>query len=262
MAVNQKLVLAMLERMGYRADVAGNGLEALEALQRQPYDVVLMDVQMPDMDGLEAARRIRRDWLGEDRPRLIALTANALQEDQAHCREAGMDDYLAKPVKGRQLQEALLRSGRRADERRPAGGRVEAGRTVPSLPDRPAPTGNDILDVGTLTDLREAMGAELVRELSDLFRADAPALLATMATAAAEGNASQIEMSAHRLRGAAATLGAKALATACARLEDRGRAGTVQGVGPLLAEAERQFDRTVAVLDTAVASAEGGPGVP
>jgi PAS domain S-box-containing protein len=110
-AVNQKLALLLLEKMGYRADVAGNGLEALEALERQPYDVVLMDVQMPELDGLEATRRIVERWRdGSRRPRLIAMTANAMLEDREACFEAGMDDYVAKPIRPDDLAAALARS--------------------------------------------------------------------------------------------------------------------------------------------------------
>jgi CheY-like chemotaxis protein len=104
-AVNQKLALRLLARMGYRADVAGNGLEAIEALQRQPYDVILMDVQMPDMDGLEATRRIRREM--DVQPRIIAMTASAMQEDQERCLAAGMDDFVSKPVRVEELVSAL-----------------------------------------------------------------------------------------------------------------------------------------------------------
>ncbi len=106
-AVNQKLALRLLERMGYRADVAGNGLEAIEALRRQPYDVVLMDVQMPEMDGLEATRRIRHEVALEAQPRIIAMTASAMQEDQDACYTAGMDDYVSKPVRVDELVNAL-----------------------------------------------------------------------------------------------------------------------------------------------------------
>ncbi len=106
-AVNQKLALRLLARMGYRADVAGNGLEAIEALQRQPYDVVLMDVQMPEMDGLEATRRIRHEVATEAQPRIIAMTASAMQEDRDACQAAGMDDYVSKPVRVEELVEAL-----------------------------------------------------------------------------------------------------------------------------------------------------------
>ncbi|MCP4542768.1 MAG: response regulator [Chloroflexi bacterium] len=106
-AVNQKLALRLLERMGYRADVAGNGLEVLEALYRQPYDVILMDVQMPDMDGLEATRFIVREWPRQRRPRIIAMTANAMKEDRDICLKAGMDDYVSKPIRVEALVRAL-----------------------------------------------------------------------------------------------------------------------------------------------------------
>ena len=106
-AINQKLALHLLERMGYRADVAGNGLEAIEAVQRQPYDVVLMDVQMPEMDGLEATRCIRRELDESEQPRIVAMTASAMQEDKDACQSAGMDDYVSKPVRVEELVVAL-----------------------------------------------------------------------------------------------------------------------------------------------------------
>ena len=105
--VNQKLALRLLLQMGYRADVASNGIEAIESVQRQPYDVVLMDVQMPEMDGLEASRRINARWQPEERPRIIAMTANAMQGDRDMCLAAGMDDYLTKPIRVERLVEAL-----------------------------------------------------------------------------------------------------------------------------------------------------------
>jgi PAS domain S-box-containing protein len=108
--VNQKLALRLLAQMGYRADVAANGREALQALERQPYDVILMDVQMPEMDGLDATREICRRWPSGTRPRIIAMTANAMQGDRENCLAAGMDDYVSKPVRVDELVEALVRS--------------------------------------------------------------------------------------------------------------------------------------------------------
>ncbi|MBL8342418.1 MAG: response regulator [Rubrivivax sp.] len=105
--VNQKLALRLLSQMGYRADVAASGIEAIEAVARQPYDVVLMDVQMPEMDGLEAARRIVATWPEGRRPRIVAMTANAMQGDREQCLAAGMDDYLTKPVRVDALAHAL-----------------------------------------------------------------------------------------------------------------------------------------------------------
>jgi signal transduction histidine kinase/CheY-like chemotaxis protein len=105
--VNQKLALRLLQQMGYRADVASNGIEAIESIERQPYDVVLMDVQMPEMDGLAAAREINRRWPDGRRPRIVAMTANAMQGDREECIAAGMDDYVTKPIRVDQLVDAL-----------------------------------------------------------------------------------------------------------------------------------------------------------
>ena len=106
--VNQKLAMRLLQQMGYRADLASNGIEAIECVQRQTYDVVLMDVQMPEMDGLEASRRITARWRAEQRPRIVAMTANAMQGDREECLAAGMDDYVTKPIRVDALVEALL----------------------------------------------------------------------------------------------------------------------------------------------------------
>ena len=106
--VNQKLALRLLSQMGYRADLAANGIEAIEAIERQTYDVVLMDVQMPEMDGLEATRRIVVRWpAASERPRIVAMTANAMQGDREECIAAGMDDYVTKPIRVDALVEAL-----------------------------------------------------------------------------------------------------------------------------------------------------------
>ncbi|NJL43665.1 MAG: response regulator [Pseudanabaena sp. SU_2_4] len=123
--VNQKVATRILERMGYRADIVANGLEVLEAIQRQNYDVILMDLQMPEMDGLEATRRIIQDWSNlsehdrmgasmngsKKRPRIIAMTANAMHGDRETCLAAGMDDYISKPISIEELVSALKRCG-------------------------------------------------------------------------------------------------------------------------------------------------------
>ena len=105
--VNQKVMLRMLNKLGYLPDVAANGLEVLQAIERQPYDIVLMDVQMPEMDGLEAAKKIREKWPESERPKIIAITAYALHGDREKCLAAGMDDYISKPVKLEELQAIL-----------------------------------------------------------------------------------------------------------------------------------------------------------
>ena len=107
--VNQKLALRLLQQMGYRADVASNGIEAIQSVERQPYDAILMDVQMPEMDGLEASRRICARWPRGQRPAIIAMTANAMQGDREMCLEAGMDDYVSKPIRPDELVKALMK---------------------------------------------------------------------------------------------------------------------------------------------------------
>jgi CheY-like chemotaxis protein len=117
--VNQKVALRMLDRLGYRADVAGNGIEVLEALERQPYDLVLMDVQMPEMDGLEATRQIQARWPQERRPHIIAMTAHALEEVRQMCLDLGMVGYISKPIRIEELVETLQNEAfRPADNRK------------------------------------------------------------------------------------------------------------------------------------------------
>ncbi len=113
--VNQKLAMRLLQQMGYRADLASNGIEAIECVERQTYDVVLMDVQMPEMDGLEAARRITARWPAGERPRIVAMTANAMQGDREECLAAGMDDYITKPIRVDALVQALTQATARGD---------------------------------------------------------------------------------------------------------------------------------------------------
>jgi len=107
--VNQKIALRFLEHLGYRADAVANGLECLRALEARPYDLVLMDIQMPEMDGFDAAREIRATFPQQNQPRIIALTANALQGDREACLAAGMDDFITKPVKIKELAASIQR---------------------------------------------------------------------------------------------------------------------------------------------------------
>ena len=106
--MNQKLALRLLAQMGYEADIAANGLEAIEAVERQPYDLVLMDVQMPELDGLEATRRIVSEVPLERRPWIVAMTANAMDGDREACLDAGMKGYISKPIRVEELVAAVL----------------------------------------------------------------------------------------------------------------------------------------------------------
>jgi CheY-like chemotaxis protein len=279
-ATNQKLVLHLLERLGYRADVVGNGLEVLQALRRQPYDVILMDVQMPEMDGLEATRRIRREWPGDKGPYIVALTANAMQGDREICMAAGMDDYLSKPIRVEELVNALhstpqaaepadvlvapMMSASTPDAPNPGGGPPDVpgehnGAALPEpsaadtgpadAPPADAPPadapGASVLEPSALQKLRQVVGddADVLAELIESFLEDAPVLLADLRQALEEGNASGVRMHAHSLKSNSADFGATRLNVLCKELEQRGRNEELEGAAALLAEAEHEFAR-------------------
>jgi PAS domain S-box-containing protein len=223
-AMNQKVALRLLEQLGYRADVANNGLEAIETLERRPYDVVLMDVQMPELDGLDATRRICERWSPESRPHIIAMTANALPEDREACFAAGMDDYVAKPIRAEELVAALKRAKPRAD----ANGGSEAVEYVR-------------LDDGALKNLRDLGGDEFLGEVIDAFLADAPELVATLRRSLDEGSSEELRRAAHTLKSNGATLGATEFAELCRELEARAKTGELDGAAELADRVEQEY---------------------
>jgi CheY-like chemotaxis protein len=252
-AVNQKLTLLLLKRMGYRADVAANGLEVLEALQRQHYDVILMDVQMPDMDGLEASRIIGKEWSPEQRPRIIAMTANAMQGDREECLAAGMDDYLTKPIQVTTLQEALERTGLRTRRRtHPLGApeKSSEGTTRPAYEERQVEA-TPSLDPAVLAELRQLQAEgepDIVQELAQAFQFETPPLLQALRHAVAEGRSEQLQQAAHNLKGSSHNLGARTLAALSAELETLGKNGTVEGAADLVTRLEREYQRVCQAL--------------
>ena len=222
-AVNQKVALRLLEHVGYGADVVWNGLEAIAALERRPYDVVLMDVQMPELDGLDASRQICERWPVETRPRIIAMTANALPEDREACFAAGMDDYVAKPIRPDELAQALSRA-------RPLGREDEMSSDE-----------GVSFDDAAFASLRELGGDDFVAEVIDTFRADAPTLLATLRSSLEEKNADELRRAAHTLKSNGATLGAGDFSELCRELEARARSGDLEGAGDLVDRIEREY---------------------
>jgi len=227
--VNQKVAALILHKMGYRADIAGNGLEVLEALQRQPYDVVLMDVQMPEMDGLDATRRIRTDFAAEQQPRVIAMTAEAMQGDREICLAAGMDDYITKPVHIEELARALEQTTARTN-----------------TPPLPAPL---VLDTHLLEDLLDAAGGqtEPLVELVHLFQTNTPPLIESLRQAMLEHNMPVLRRAAHTLKSASANLGAPALAGLCKQVEEETRRDNLANAD-YAAEIEHEYARACAAL--------------
>jgi signal transduction histidine kinase/CheY-like chemotaxis protein/HPt (histidine-containing phosphotransfer) domain-containing protein len=231
-SVNQKVGLLMLERLGYLADVAGNGSEVLEALYRQPYDLILMDVQMPGMDGLEATRRIRSEFPAERQPRIVALTANVLREQRDACLAAGMEDFVQKPVAFAELRAALAR----CTAREPA----EPPSDTPSL-----------LDPSYLESLRrlgELTGKPLVREIVESYLAETPRRLERIREALRREDIQELVLVAHSLKGSSAQLGVNRVAAASAELEEKGRNAELGDAAPLLAELEREVARVALLL--------------
>jgi PAS domain S-box-containing protein len=247
-AVNQKVATQTLARMGYRADVVGNGVEVLDALTRQHYDVVLMDVQMPVMDGLESSRRICQKWSKSRRPYLIAVTANAMQGDREDCIAAGMDDYISKPIRVNELIQALSRCPvtgtvslkALAADREPSERREAA--------EAPPEAGLPVLNEKTLEDLRDI---EALEELVDLYLQETPQLLDGVETAIADHNAQQLRESAHSLKSTSAALGANPLSELSRELEEKGKAEDFTGVNELWERVVQQYDRTVDALQAA-----------
>ncbi len=227
--VNQKLALRLLGQMGYRADVAANGLEAVDAIARQTYDVVLMDVQMPEMDGFEASREINRRWPGTARPRIVAMTANAMEGDRELCVAAGMDDYVAKPIRVDELIGALQRSVRRADGEGTVAAAAPRVPSTPARPSEPRETTAGAIDWPRFQALVRTMGAAFVAELVDTYRDDARELVAALRTTLAAADVDAFRRAAHSLKSNSETLGATRLAGLARDLETTARGGRLDG---------------------------------
>ncbi|MEO0854345.1 MAG: response regulator, partial [Cyanobacteria bacterium J06648_11] len=228
--VNQKVALRLLARLGYDADVAGNGVEVLEALRRQSYDAILMDVQMPQMDGLEATRRITHEWQDPaERPRIIAMTANAMQGDRERCLQAGMDDYISKPVRLESLQAVLeqwgseLRSQKFATLDRPHDDSAVNAATTHAPISAPVQL-ETVLERDRLDDIA-AGDAELEKEMLELYCSDSRHLLQASRRAIWDRDFGQVERSMHQLKGSSGNLGAIAVAAASERVVAVVRAG-------------------------------------
>ncbi len=212
--INQMVALRLLESLGYRADVVENGLEAVEAVQRRTYDVVLMDIMMPVMDGLEATRRIRQAPLATS-PRIIAVTANALASDRQRCLEAGMDEHIPKPLRMDVLARALRLAG--------ASLTPEVSVSAASSPvdTAPAPENASVLNYGTLRELRESVGDddEFFDSLVLDFLTDSAELLAQLTGALESNDTATARRAVHTLKSSAAMFGATALSDLCRRAE-------------------------------------------
>jgi signal transduction histidine kinase/CheY-like chemotaxis protein/HPt (histidine-containing phosphotransfer) domain-containing protein len=241
--VNRKVALRMLKGFGYEADVAGNGLEAIEAMRRQRYDLVLMDIQMPEMDGLEATRRILEQFTGARRPRIVAMSANALREDADAAIRAGVDDYVVKPVSVPMLRVALEKAGERIAERDSQPGALAAAGVPPDAL-------SAVLDDEHLRNFIELdPTGEFVAGLVSSFAVNSRHALADLRGLIEAGNAGAIGAIAHQLRGTSGTVGIREMTRLCVALEEAGARGQLQAAAALLEHCEREFVTGLSALD-------------
>ncbi len=228
--VNQRLAASVLERRGHKVTIAGNGREAIEAIAKARFDVVLMDVQMPDMGGLEATAVIREREAASGAARLpiVAMTAHAMKGDRERCIAAGMDDYVTKPVDSRRLCTAVE-----------AAAEAKSGdaRSCPVAPEWPEP-------------VLQRLGGdhELLAEIARLFLDDAPKHLTNITRAIAEGDADGLRRAAHSLKGAASNFEASGVVEAARGLEELGRSGTVAGAEALTRLLHQETDQLISTL--------------
>jgi signal transduction histidine kinase/CheY-like chemotaxis protein/HPt (histidine-containing phosphotransfer) domain-containing protein len=237
--VNQKLLVGVLKLLGYAPTVASNGVEALEALERSPFDIVFMDVHMPVMDGLEATRAIHARWKSLERPLIVALTADAIEGYREQCLAAGMDDFLSKPVLMNDIRAVLQRWG---------GSRV-------------ASTAATAAGVGVLSTLEPGIISTIQRyqtqadttfalDIVDSFLSHSVILIDSLVQSFKDGKVHEIQYAAHSLRGSALNVGARKLATLCAQVEEIAHRGTLGEAGMVMPDLQSQFETTKSDLRT------------
>jgi signal transduction histidine kinase/DNA-binding response OmpR family regulator len=254
--VNQAVAVGMLESLGLAVDVAANGREAVDRFAQAQYDVVLVDCQMPEVDGYAATTEIRRRERDTDRRvPIIALTANALEGDREICIAAGMDDYVAKPFSREQLTATLSRWLSRREEA-PVG--TSTGQFAQLLPaGRHAGAAEEPINRRALDAIRALMGPSgdaLAGKVIRTYLEDMPAGLERMRKAAESGDAEELRRTAHSMKSSSANVGAERLSRLCKAIETIGRTGTVEGTLPLLEESTAELERVVVALNAEVAA--------
>ncbi len=250
--VNQKVALRVLERLGYRADVAANGLEVLDALESRSYDLILMDVQMPEMDGLEVTGHIRqRVWANEHQPYIIAMTAHVLQGDRERCLAAGMNDYVGKPVHVEELIEAIRRYTPQSPSatQRPNGVHPTVADAQATVSTHPGSVSTNVLDNNAYEILRSMLGAGadfLIDDLLVTYLEETPKLIHDLHHGQQTGNAAAVRMAAHSIKSSSANLGATAFSHLCDQIEEQAREGE------LALELISKVDAKYALVDQAM----------
>jgi PAS domain S-box-containing protein len=252
--VNQKVALLMLQKMGYGADVVTNGLEVLKALQKQLYDVVLMDVNMPEMDGLEATRRICQEWGVGFRPHIIAITANAMWGDRQVYLAAGMNDYLSKPIQLQELAQALSKCQPQRNSEFTSSEK-QGRRMCQELQYAPSIGESGKIDPKMLQSLRNIVNGDpkLFAELIRCYLTETPRLVQNISKAIATQDAQTIWKTAHQLKSSSASIGAIALAQLCRVLEAQGRNHKLENSLELLSQLYQEYEQVKTALEKELA---------
>lgn len=249
----------MLEKLGYRPDIAGNGLEALQVLHQASYDVILMDVEMPEMDGLSATKAIRQDFPADEQPWIIAVTAYAMQGDRETCLAAGMNDYITKPIRENDLLDALQRidfSVLSLTKNKPAPlsepvVNVGLVNPVPEVLKADQLEENLVLDLSILTGIREMAGpdgATFLQVIIGDYLHTTPSLLEKLKTAIAAQEIDTVRATAHSLGSSSANLGAVEFAKQCKQLENLARSGMLSGVDGQYIQLEKEYEKVSQAL--------------
>ena len=245
---NQQVALGILKNLGLHADAVANGREAVDALKTIPYDIVLMDVQMPEMDGYEAARAIRDPQTGIPNPSvpIVAMTANAMQGDRSKCLEAGMDDYVAKPIAPRALAEALAKwipKDTDADAT-PAATVQPIPPPAPPPPAAPLPPPADDRPVWDKDDLMDRLmdDEKLARTITEVFLADVPRQLDVLDENLKAADAAAIRLHAHAVKGAASNVGGKRLFSVALEMENAAKEQNVPAAAARMPDLRHEFE--------------------
>jgi two-component system sensor histidine kinase/response regulator len=221
--VNQKVALGQLRNLGYEADVAGSGSAALEMVRRRSFDLILLDCQMPDIDGYDVARTIRRSEADGEHVPIVAMTAHTMEGEREKCLAAGMDDYLTKPVSLKRLSNALVRWLGAQDE---------------------------VVDMEKMAGLQQLAKANpsFMRDITGLFREDALVRLHELRDSVDDGNAERLARAAHSLKSSSGNIGAARMYSLCATIESNARQGNLEGAAAMVEQLATELDRALEVL--------------
>ena len=242
---NQMVASVMLQKLGFEVDLAATGGKALESLEKEPYDAVLMDVQMPDMDGLEATRRIRdpRSRVHAHDVPIIAMTANAMPGDRERCLKAGMNDYVAKPLSQPFLEMILNKYVKdRGSEGPDSAGSPDVVQSASCVEPQPP--------VFDKADLEARLGgdANLALEPAQVYLEEMPGMIRDLEVCVSAGDCSGIRLQAHSVKGATASLGGAALTAVALAMETAAKAGDLDAVRAALPSLKVQFEALKAAL--------------